>query len=159
MTSQFDPNAFLDATTTDASVRLPPLPIGDYRATIDELKGNTWQSKDGLKSGSKFDVTLKIDPLSGPARDAKDAEGKPLDWPPSLTVSDSIMLEVTDSGAIDYGVGKNGRLRMYRDATGLNVAGASFSPRQLVGRQILVNISHREYQGDLFNNVGKLAKL
>ena len=159
MTAQFDPNAFLDATTTDASVRLPPLPVGDYRATIDELKGNTWTAKDGSKSGSKFDVTLKVDPLSGPANGAKDKEGRPIDWPESVTVSDSIMLEVTDSGAIDYGVGKNGRLRMYRDATGLNVAGQPFSPRQLVGRQILVNITHREYQNETFNNAGKLAKL
>jgi len=154
MTSQFDPNAFLDSTTTDQSTRLPPLPIGDYIASIDELKSNTWQSKDGTKSGYKFDVVLKVDPLSGPARDLKDIE-----WPPQLTVSDSIMLETTDSGAIDYGVGKNSRLRMYREATGLNVAGQSFSPRQLVGRQIKVNISHREYQGDLFAQVGKLAKI
>lgn len=153
MTSQFDPNQFLDATTSEASVRLPPLPVGDYLASIDELKGNTWQSKDGAKSGVKFDVSLKIDPSSGPARDLTSVE-----WPPQMTISDSIMLETTDSGAIDYGVGKNGRLRMYREATGLNVPGQSFSPRQLVGHQIKVAITHREYQGDLFNQVGKLAK-
>jgi hypothetical protein len=70
------------------------------------------------------------------------------------------MLEVTSDGKnIDYGVGKNARLRMYREATGLNIAGQSFNPRNLVGRQIKVNISHREYNGELFAQVGKLAKI
>lgn len=155
--SQFDPAQFLDSTTTEASTRLPPLPVGDYIASIDELKSNTWNSRDGTKSGYKFDVVLKIDPTTGPARDAKDVE-----WPPQMTVNDSIMLETTESGAIDYGVGKNGRLRMYRDATGLNVAGQGFSPRQLVGRQIKVNVIHnpaKDGSGEVYTNIGKMAKV
>lgn len=154
MSDEFDVNQFLDATTTEALVRLPPLPVGNYIARIDELKGDKWASKDGTKKGSKFNVTLKVDPMTGPARDVTDAS-----WPTEYTVNDSIMLDVTESGALDYGTGKNGRLRIYRDATQTNVAGQQWSPRQLVGRQVLVQLQHREYQGEFFNDVKAVAKV
>ena len=35
--SQFDPQAFLDSTTTEASIKRPPLPIGDYTALITKV--------------------------------------------------------------------------------------------------------------------------
>lgn len=149
----FDVEQFLDATTAEASVRLPPLPVGAYRATIDELKPNKWASKDGTKSGAKFDVTLRVDPMSGPAREKSD-----IAWPTEMKINDSIMLDITDSGALDYSVGKNGRLRIYREATGLNTPGDKFSPRQLVGRQVLIQVNHREYQGEFFNEVKTIAK-
>ena len=153
MSEVFDVDQLLDATTTEASTRLPPLPVGPYLATIDELKASKWNSRDGQKSGHKFDLTLKVDPMTGPAKESG------IEWPTQVTINDSIMLDLTPSGALDYGTGKNGRLRIYREATNLNRPGEQFSPRQLVGRQVLVQIQHREYQGDLFNEVKAVAKV
>ena len=69
------------------------------------------------------------------------------------------MLDMNESKtAIDYSKGKNNRLRMYRDATGLNVAGQAFSPRMLVGRMVRVRITHEEYQGAVQERAGAISK-
>lgn len=150
--SQFNPSSFLDATITEANTRLPPLPPGDYLGVIENLEQAAWASKDGSKAGTKFNVQLLIDPASNPAA----ASGG---FPPSLRVPDSIMLDTTPSGALDTSQGKNGRLRQYREALGMNVPGQSFAPRMMIGRQLRVKISHREYQGEMFNNVDGVAKV
>lgn len=149
--SQFDPSLFLDATTTEANTRLPPLPPGDYLATVENLEPAAWASKDGTKAGMKFNVQLSVDPASGPAAQAGG-------FPDRLRVPDSIMLDTTPSGSLDNSQGKNGRLRVYREALGMNVPGQPFAPRMMIGRQLRVKISHREYQGEMFNQVDSVAK-
>lgn len=151
--SIFNASSFLDSTTTEANTRLPPLPPGDYLGVIENLEQAAWASKDGSKAGTKFNVQLSLDPASNPAA----ASGG---FPPSLRVPDSIMLDVTADGkSLDNSQGKNGRLRQYREALGLNVPGQPFAPRMMIGRQLRVKISHREYQGELFNNVDGVAKI
>lgn len=149
--SQFDPALFLDATTTEALVKRPPLPVGDYTAVIGELKTREWVGQtDPTKSGIAVDVPLTIDvPF-----ETQQALG--LDMP-TLQVKDSLMLDLTPQGTIDWSIGKNGRLRKYREATGQNQKGVPFSMRQLTGNVVLVKLAHRDYKGELFEEVAGVA--
>ncbi|MDX2059909.1 MAG: hypothetical protein SFV24_19020 [Gemmatimonadales bacterium] len=151
----FDPSAFLDATTTEALTKRPPLPAGlDFVATIGELKSVAWQGKaDPTKSGIRIDVPLQIDLNAYP--DVKAALGGSID---KVTITDGIMLDLTPAGAIDFAPGRNGKLRRYREALDMNQPGAPFSVRMFQGRLIKVKIKHEPYEGELYEKVDSVAK-
>jgi len=148
--SSFDPNAFLDATITEPTVKRSPLPAGqDFVGTIGAVKMRTWQGKaDPTKSGIVADVPIVIDLSAYP--DQKSTA--------TVTLTDGIMLDLTDGGMIDNGKGKNGKLRRYREALDMNKPGDTFSFRAMEGRLIKVKISHRTYEGDIFDQVDSVAK-
>ena len=152
--SSFDPNSFLDFATEEQSLKRPPLPEGEYTAIIGELAVRDWVSpRDPTKSGKAFDVQLTID-VPG------DVQAELGLTEPTIKTKDSIMLDLTPTGALDYSIGKNAKLRKYRDATNNNIAGKTFSPRMLIGQVITAKITHREYpegSGDLFEQVAGVA--
>jgi hypothetical protein len=155
--STFDPSQFLDATTTEALVKRPPLPAGqDFIGVITDIASRAWTSKKEdakVKAGIALDLKIAIDLNGYP--DAKAAVGG-ID---SITMTPSIMLDLKDDQrSIDWGVGKNGSLRRYRDALDMNKPGETFSPRQMVGRQIRVKIKHRPYEGEVYDEVDSVAK-
>lgn len=156
--SIFAPETFLDATTTEESVKRPPLPAGkELPALLKGVKARTWQGKqDPTKSGIAIDVTHEFDLAAFP--EIRQLVGG-LD---KVTISDSIMLDLTDSGSIDYAPGKNTKLRRYREATGMNVAGQAFSPRMLEGRMVRSMIGHRPNPNDpsdVYEEIKSIAKL
>lgn len=150
--SAFDPTAFLDATTTQASEKRPPLPIDKtYTAIIKELKPRAWQGKsDPTKSGMAFDVTFTVEV----PQDLQDA----LKLGPEIPMFDSMMLDLTEQGAIDWAPGKNRRLRMYREATGQNVAGQPFAPRMLQGQVVTLVLEHEIYENEPRERVKTVIK-
>lgn len=152
--SQFDTSTFLDFTTTEESLKRPPIPVGDYTGIIGDLTVREWVSpKDPTKAGVAFDVPITLDLPQDVAAAAGLLE-------PTLKVKDSIMLDLTPQGAIDFAPGKNGKLRRYREATNNNKAGQPFSPRSLSGQVITVKISHREYpegSGEFFEQVDGIS--
>ena len=126
--SSFDPSMFLDMTLDEPTIKRPPLPVGDYLAVLGEVTSRRWTSnKDPAnpKSGIVWDVPMTIEV---PAELQSS-----LNLPPSLKNKDSIMLDTTESGGIDNGIGKNGRLRSYREALDQNKPGDSFSARAMSG--------------------------
>jgi len=151
MTSIFDPTAFLDATITEPSTKRLPLPAGrDFVAIVGEVKARTWQGKaDPTKSGVVMDVPLEVDLSAYP--DVQIGATK-------VTLTDGIMLDLTEAGMIDNSPGKNGKLRRYREALNMNKPGDAFSFRAMQGRTIKVKISHRTYEGDIFDQVDSVAK-
>ena len=141
--SAFDVDSFLDAQTTEAASKRPPLPAGmEYTGTIGEPV---------TRSGEK--------------------EGKPwaaMDFPIQLTLPEGetvslkygTFIDVTDDGkSLDWSPGRNSGLRRLREATGLNEKGKTFSPRMLQGRQVRVKIKHRLYEGEVFDEIGAVAKV
>lgn len=150
--SAFDPTQFLDATIDEVLVKLPPLPVGDYNAVIADITAGTWQKKDdSSKSGSKFDVKFTIDvPVEVQTS---------LGYPSTITMSDTIMLDVTPSGTLDLAAGKNGSLRRYREATGMNVPGVSFAVRHMIGQVVMVKIKHDIWDGEPISRIGGVAKV
>lgn len=142
----FDPAAFLDATTTEANERRQPLPVenpdhpnGLYIATIGELKPpKSGTIEKGERTGQPW-VSMQI-PLK---IDVPAVLQESLKLPPQLTFTDGVFLDLTPNGTEDNAPGKNRRKRAYRDATGTNVAGEPFKWRDLQGRVVAVQISHR----------------
>lgn len=156
MTTIFDPAAFLDQTTEQASERRDPIPAMDVNFAIKDVLMKVWESKDKLdeqgrlKSGLKLDVLLDLD-LPADLKESMKID--------KFTLTDGFIVDLNETRtAIDYGKGKNNRLRMYRDATGLNVAGQPFSPRMLIGRMGRVRITHEEYQGAIMERAGAISK-
>lgn len=151
--SQFDPNSFLDITLTEPTEKRPPLPVGDYVAVIGEVKSRTWQGKkDPTKSGIAWDVPLAVEvpPL---IREAMKISTD------TLTLRDSIMLDLTAGGTIDNAPGANRRLRMYREACDLNKPGDTFSGRAMQGRPIKVRVSHEIYEGQPVERVEAVTRV
>jgi len=153
--SSFDPSTFLDATTTEALVRRPPLPVGDYIGTVGEPKSRSWTSKKEdakVKAGIAIDVPVKIDLSSYP--DAQSALGG-ID---SVQLTAGIMLDLNEGKMIDWGVGKNGALRRWREALGMNNPGEAFSIRAMQGRQVRVKVKHEPYEGENYDKIDSVAK-
>lgn len=155
--STFDPSAFLDATTTEALTRRPPIPAGVVlQGIITGAEARSWSSNKPeakVKSGIAVDLKIEIDLNSYP--DVKAAVG----GVDKVTMTPGIMLDMKEDGkSIDWSTGKNGNLRRYREALGMNNPGEPFSIRQMVGRAILVKIKHRTYEGEFYDEVDSVAK-
>lgn len=137
--SLFDPLTFLTQETTEAASKRPPLPVGDYTATVGEVKPRVWNSKDGSRSGLALDIPLTVEV---PA-EVQAAFG----IQPTLQLTDSVFVDTTEQGMMDWAPGKNRGLRYYREATGMNTAGQAFSLSKLTGHVVLVKIAHRMIEG------------
>ncbi len=151
--SAFDPQSFLDATINEPLVKRPPLTAGrDFIGIIGEVKPRAWQGKkDPTQSGIAMDIPVEIDLSAYPDEATRLGATK-------VTLTDSIMLDLTEAGTIDNSPGKNGKLRRYRESLDMNKPGDVFSFRAMQGRPIKVKINHREYQGDIFDEIGGVAK-
>lgn len=155
--SEFDPSVFLDATTTEALTKRPPIPAGSVLVgTITDLAVRPWTSQKPeakVKSGIAIDLKIELDLAAYP--DIQKAVG--ID---KVVMSPGIMLDMKEDGkSIDWAPGKNGALRRYREALGMNNPGEAFSPRQMQGRQLLVKIKHRTYEGEFYDEVDSVAKI
>ena len=153
--SQFSPEMFLDMSLDAPTERRAPLPTDrDYMAIVGDVKARAWSTeKNGGKSGIAWDVPLVID-VPAELQEA-------LALPDTLKLSDSIMLDLTDNGAIDNSKGKNSRLRQYREACDLNKVGDSFSARRMTGKVIKVRIKHEIYpegSDNILEKIGAVAK-
>lgn len=147
--SNFDPNAFLDETTTEAnSTSRTPVPEGEYLAVAGEVKMLTWQKKDGSSSGLKLEIPWDI----------QDDNVKALLDRSTVIARQTVMLDLDDNGRPDYGKGKNIRLGQLRSALGLNEPGKPFAFRMLTGRMGKVLIKHRPGDnGDVYDEVGAVT--
>jgi len=157
MTSAFDPNAFLDATTTEVNEKRPPLPeenpedpSGLYTAVIGEIKADTGQIEKGDRAGQPW-VSMVI-PLRIQVPSVLQAMG----LPPELTLTDRAFLDLTPQGGLDNSKGKNRAQRMYRDATDMNKPGEPFAWRMLQGRMVKLKIRHEMYQEQLQERVANV---
>lgn len=152
--SQFDPSMFLNATTTEASVRRPPLPAGlVVMGTIQDLQIRKVQGKkDTTKTYTFMDVKIVVQvPLE------YQADG-PNKQPPEITFTDGVSLDTTPSGGLDMSPGMNGKLRRYRESLDMNTPGVPFSPVQMIGRQIAVKIKHEPFEGEMYDRVDSVVK-
>jgi hypothetical protein len=156
MPSVFDPSSFLSVTLTQPLEARPPLPVtppegGFYSAIIGkELKPRQWQGKkDPTQSGVVIDLTLDV--IVPPSlRDAQKRD--------SVTLRDGIMLDLTPSGDLDTSPGRNGRLKMYREAINKNGPGDEFAFPMLCGQMVKVKLSHEIYEGRPVEKVDAVLK-
>jgi hypothetical protein len=151
--SVFNPVTFLDQQVTGQNdTKLIPIPVGEFTGIAEKIEVRPWQSKDGQKSGLSLDVTWTIDDQAVKAITQRDKN----------TVRQSVMLDVTESGGLDMGKGKNVGLGRLREAIGMNVAGQPFSFRMIEGKVAKLTIGHRPSDkdpADVFADVKGIAKL
>lgn len=159
MDSAFNPEQFLNAQTTEAGSRRPPLPIenpaspdGLYIGLIGEPKMRVVQGKkDPTKSYMICDLPITID-VPGQLQDQ-------LKLPAQVRLTDGLMLDLTaDNKAIDWSPGKNRRATVFREACNLNAAGTPFAFSMFNGKVIKVKIVQELYDGDLLDKVATVLK-
>ena len=134
----FDPNTFLEQVVAEVgSTEAVPIPAGEYFAFIDKKEVTSWQKKDDPSvSGLKLKVTWALE----------DAAVKELLNRDKVTVTQDIMLDLTDSGSLDMGKGRNVELNRLRAAVDLNVSGFTF--HQLDGRMARVTVKQDQDKND-----------
>jgi hypothetical protein len=147
----FNPDQFLDMQVTESNdTVVVPVPVGEYTAVVGEVKCRQWQKKDDpTVAGLALDIVWEIDDQNVKALLGRD----------KVTVKQGIMLDLTESGGLDMGKGKNISLGRLREATGLNSPGQPFSFSMLAGRVAKVSVSHRIDGDKIFTDVKGVAKL
>ena len=126
--SSFNPDTFLN-TETDAAnaTTYTPCPEGEFNAAIKAIKPRV------LTDGrAVLDITWTVD-------DETAREETGMAEPP---VRQTIWLDTTESGGLDFGKGKNVGLGRLRDAVGQNQSGKPWAPGMLVGQVAKVKVSH-----------------
>lgn len=140
--STFDPDLFLSQQSTEANdTQAIPVPEGEYTAVIKSVSAR--QAKDS----TILDIVWSLDDEG-----VKQATG--LKEP---TCRQSIFLDVTASGGLDFGKGKNVSLGRLREAVKQNAAGVPWSPAQLNGAVARVTVKHRLYNDAIFADVKGVA--
>lgn len=144
----FDPNTFLNATFTEENdTKVIPVPAGEYLALAEKVDVKSWSSKDGSSSGIKLEILWDI----------QDDNVKALLGRDTVKCGQQQMLDLTDTGALDMGKGKNVGLGRIREALGLNKPGEPFSFGMIQGRMAKVVVSHRTSGEDIYAEIKKIA--
>lgn len=153
--SQFDPNLFLSATSSEPNVKRPPLPVqnparpdGFYMGVCKkpspasgEKDGKPWYS---VAVQIELEIPEQLRPLMG---------GKP-----TLTLTDRVFLDVTPQGTLDSAPGANRGQRTYREATDLNKPGDKFNWLMIEGRPVKVQIENHMYQDEIQDGIKAVFK-
>lgn len=145
----FDPAAFLNQTFDEAnSTESVPVPEGEFLAISEGTKVDTWQTRDGSKSGLKCLVTWSI----------QDDNVKQLLERKEVKVRQEFILDTTETGNLDFGKGKNVTLGRLREALDLNTPGQPFAFGMIDGRMGKVLVKHRVYNDSIIAEVKGVVK-
>ncbi len=154
MSSAFNPQMLLDATTTEqGSLVKVPVPQGTHLSVIEKVGISNGTGKDG-REWVRLDVQYNID-----SADVKNALGRD-----KVVLTQGIMLDRKPDGALDYSKGKNVTLNRLRESVGLNEAGKPFAFRMLEGKPLNIVVTHSPATGasarpgDVYENVTDFVK-
>lgn len=147
----FDPQAFIDASITDAlDTKITPCPTGEFMGIVDKVLPRQWVAKeDPTKSGVALDVLWLIEDAGVKAELGRD----------SVIVKQGLMLDIDSSGRLDTSPGKNVPLGRLRAALNLNEPGQAFSFSMLPGQAGKVIVSHRASGEDVFAEIKTVTRL
>lgn len=144
MASVFNPDTFLNTTVTDAlSTAYVPVPEGEWTGVIKEIKPRA------AKDSALLDIVWGVDDQSVVEQTGM---ANPI-------VRQSVFLDITDTGALDKGKGKNVQLGKLREAVGQNQNGKPWQPGMLVGQVAKIKVTHRMYEGEPQAEVRGVAAL
>lgn len=133
MESTFDVDSLQNAQFVEsASTVYVPIPEGEFRAVVEK------QVIRQAKSSIILDITWKID-------DDAVTQATGIANP---TVRQSVFLDMTDSGGLDFGKGKNVNLGRLREALHQNQNGQPWSFGMLVGQVAKVKVKQRIVAGE-----------
>lgn len=148
MASAFDPASFLHQSVEGANdTTFTPVPEGEYLALADKVEVNRWQKSDGSAAGLRLDVTWEI----------QDDAVKQLLGRDKITVRQGQMLDLTESGQLDMGKGKNIGLGRIRAATDLNDPSQPIQMSMIQGRLAKISVKHRVHEDQIYAEVKSIA--
>ena len=160
-TSSFNPELFLDAQVSEPNSKRPPVPIensespdGTYLGIIKGIKPNSGIIEKGDRTGQPWLSMVVPIHLEIPQK-----LQETLKLPAVVILSDSCFIDLTPTGAMDNGVGKNRRQRQYREALNMNNPGDTWTWRKAEGQPIRVKIIHEMYNGEVQDRIGNLFKV
>jgi len=132
--STFDPDTFLHTEYEgQLDTRRVPLPEGEYVGVIADINpGST-------PKGTAF-MEVRWD-IEHPELEGEIGR-------PRSQVRQTVWLDLTEAGDLDFGKGKNIQLGKLRAAVGQNAPGQPWSPSQLVGQSARVRVKHRPDKND-----------
>jgi hypothetical protein len=127
MTSSFDPDVFMQQQTDESnSTVFTPVPPDEYMAVISDVQAKMTKTKQGERP--VLNVKYEID--SQAVREETGME-KPF-------VQQTIWLDLTETGMLDTGKGKNVQLGKLREAVGQNQHGRPWAPAMLLGQVVKI---------------------
>jgi hypothetical protein len=116
-----------------------PVPIGEYKAVIDDVELEAFPGKkDPTKTYLR--CTLKYSILDEAVKKQLERE--------KVVAVDGFLVDLTDSGDIDFGQDRNIKLGRVREATGCNKPGDEWSFPGFKGKIVKVKIGHEMYEGE-----------
>ena len=126
--STFNPDTFMNAEVNESNATAyTPVPEGEFTASIKAVKPRV------LTDGrAVFDVTWIVDDEA-----ARNETGMA-----EPSVRQTLWLDITETGGLDFGKGKNVGLGRLREALGQNAPGKPWAPGMLVGGVAKVKVSH-----------------
>jgi hypothetical protein len=140
----FDTNTFLQTTFTEEnSTRREPIPVGEYQASVENVKPDVTQNGAAL-----LRVTWKLQDFTH-----DEINGR--------LVDQTIWLDLTPGGALDMAKGKNTGLGRLREACGQNQPGKPWQPGMLLGAQATVSVTHRADKEDpaiIYDQIKSVAR-
>jgi hypothetical protein len=144
----FDPATFLNQSFDEAlDTKVVPCPVGEYLGLAEKVEVKPWAARDGSSSGLKVEIVWDI----------QDENAKAVTGRDPVRVRQQQMLDLTDTGQLDFAKGKNVGLGRIREALGLNTPGEPFSFAMIQGRMAKVKVSHRASGEDLYDEVKAIA--
>lgn len=131
--SVFNAAQFLGTTTEDVGeAKYYPIPVGEYKGQIEKVDAKQIISK---RDGEKF-IILELVWI------ILDEEAKKATEQETPRARQSIFLDLTTQGGLDFGKNKNVPLSKLREAVGQNRQGRAWAPPHLMGCQATVMVAH-----------------
>jgi hypothetical protein len=128
--STFNPEAFMSASIQGANdTQSMQVPEGDFQGMISKVEPRVVGQENPRPI---IAITWKVD----------DEGVRQLTGRAEPTVRQTIWLDVTESGGLDMGKGKNAQLGKLRDALGQNDAGKPWNPGMLQGGVARIKVKH-----------------
>ena len=132
--STFSPDQFLTMSVDVAGeTTYYPVPVGEYKAQVKKIDLRQFETE--KSPGTKYTVAeIYWHVLGEEAKKATEQE-EPI-------ARQSLFLDLTPAGALDFGRNKNVQLSRLRDAVGQNKNGKKWAFNHLVGQSASVIIVH-----------------
>lgn len=122
MSTTFNPDDFMNQAVGEGSTTVTPIPPGEYYATIEKVEPKPYTRKDTGEGGINLMVTFKL-------MDDNGSLAEQIGRPPMVT--QSYFTDLSPSGGLDMGKGKNIQINRLRDALGQNAP--NWTPGMLQG--------------------------
>lgn len=147
----FDANTLLNQDVTGAaSTEYVPIPVGEYTAVVKDISVKEVTSQKTGETYRFFEVQYGLD----------SPEVAELTGMTEPRVRQSMILDMTDSGTLNLGKGKNVPLGRLREACGQNDPSKPWNFNMLVGQAVKVSVKHRiGDEGQIYAEVKGVAKL